>query len=215
MVPSVGGEQDALWLVVNRQIDGVPRRFIERMSRFWDFDMTLDDAHLVDCALRYQGAAANVITGLDHLEGAEVYGLADGSPFEAVVTGGSIDLETAASNVIVGLPYDAIAVTNRLEAGATDGTSQGKTKRIHKAVIRTWQSVGGMVGRAEDDLVEIPSRRTEDLSSALPLRDEDHIVEWPNGYDGDCFVAFKRDGRKPLPFNVIAIMPQVVTQDAR
>jgi hypothetical protein len=215
VVPSSDGKQDALWIVVNRDVAGVSRRFIERMSRFWDFDMTLADAHLVDCALRYQGAPANFITGLGHLEGAEVYGLADGSPFEAVVVGGAIELASEASNVIVGLPYDAVGVTNRLEAGATDGTSQGKTKRIHKAVVRTWQSVGGMVGRAEDDLVEIASRRTEDLSSALPLRDEDHIVEWPNGYDGDCFVAFKRDGKKPLPFNVIAIMPQVVTQDAR
>lgn len=212
VIPSASGDHDALWLVVRREIGGVTRRFIERMTRFWDFDMTVDDIHLVDCAARYDGPPTSSVY-VPHLKGAQVYGLADGAVVGAVVDdAGMFNFDVEASTVLVGLPYDAVGVTNRLEAGAADGTAQGKIKRIHKAVVRVWRSIGGLVGRSETELEPLLSRQLGD-ENAVPLRDEDHIVEWPNGYDRDAVIAFKRPGHSPLPLNIIAVMPQMVTQD--
>lgn len=217
VMPSPSGDQDTLWLQIARTINGQTRRYIEKLTRFWDFDMTVDDAHYVDCGLRYSGAPISRVYGLKHLEGRTVVGVADGGIIpETVVVNGAIDLPVAASKIVVGLPFDAIGATNRIEAGAADGTAQGKIKRIHSAKVRLWKTGGGFIGSKDqwDKLEEITARGEDDLTTdPVPLIDGDREVEWPEGYEGDAIVVFKRPGNIPLPFNVIAIMPQMVTQD--
>lgn len=211
--PSSDGIQDALWLVVRREIAGKTRRFIEKLSRFWDFDMTVADANFVDCGLRYVGDEIDTLYGLRHLEGAALNGLADGSPIEVTVTNGRIDLPYPASNVIVGIGFDGVGLTNRMEAGAADGTAQGKIKRIHRVVVRLWQSGGGLIGPNEAGLAEIVLRQPHDPMGPVGLKTLDHEIEWEGDYERDGCVMFKRPARMPLPLNITAIMPQVVTQD--
>ena len=215
VMPSPDGAQDTLWMTIARTVNGQTRRYIEKLTRFWDFDMTVADAHFVDCGLRYKGAPISRLYGLKHLEGREVVGLADGSIVPpTVVVDGSIALPIEASNVVVGLPFDSIGVTSRIEAGAADGTAQGKIKRIHKAVVRLWATGGGLIGRDADNLEEILPRDDDDMTTdPVPLIDGDREIEWPGDYEREARVWFKRPGHIPLPFNVIAIMPQMVTQD--
>lgn len=217
VMPAPDGSQDTLWISGVRQVNGQPRRYIEKLTRFWDFDMDALDAHFVDCGSRYVGTPISRVYGLKHLEGQTVVGLADGSVIpETVVVNGAIDLPAEASNIVVGLPFDAIGVTNRIEAGAADGTAQGKTKRIHKAKVRLWKTGGGFIGSKDlfDRLEEITPRDDDNLTTdPVPLIDGDREVEWPEGYESEACVMFKRPGNIPLPFNVIAIMPQLVTQD--
>jgi hypothetical protein len=217
VMPSPSGDQDTLWLQIARTIDGQQRRYIEKLTRFWDFDMGVDDAHFVDCGLRYDGAPVSRVYGLKHLEGKTVVGVADGGIIpETVVVDGAIDLPAAASTIVVGLPFDAIGATNRIEAGAADGTAQGKIKRIHSAKVRLWKTGGGFIGSKDqwDKLEGVTARDDDNLTTdPVPLIDGDREVEWPEGYEGDAIVVFKRPGNIPLPFNVIAIMPQMVTQD--
>jgi len=74
------------------------QRFIEYLD---------PDTVVADSFVHYQGAAATVITGLDHLEGEEVDVVADGFVVTGhVVAGGQITLATAASDVYVGLHYE-------------------------------------------------------------------------------------------------------------
>lgn len=211
--PSADGAQDALWLIIRREIDGRTRRFIEKLSRFWDFDMTIDDANYVDCGLRYVGDEIERLYGLRHLEGAALDGLADGSPISVTVSNGYVDLPYPASNVILGIGFDAVGMTNRMEAGAADGTAQGKIKRIHKVVVRLWQSGGGMIGPNADNLADIVLRERQDTMATVGLKTLDHEIEWEGDYERDGCVMFKRPANQPRPFNIIAIMPQIVTQD--
>lgn len=216
VMPSPDGNQDTLWMQVSREINGQPRRYIEKLSRFWDFDMGVEDAHFVDCGLRYSGPPVTRLYGLKHLEGKSVVGLADGVVFESVVTGGAIDVPFAAADIVAGLPYDAIGATNRIEAGAADGTAQGKIKRLHRVRVRLWKTGGGMIGSKDvyDRMEVITPRDGDELTTGpVPLVDGDREVEWPEGYEGDAVIMFKRPGNVPLPFNVLAIMPQMVTQD--
>ena len=231
VLPTADGLQDVLWLVVRRTINGQTRRYIERLTNFWDFDSTLDTAHFVDCGLRYQGAPVAVVYGLGHLEGETVCGLADGSPFAGkVVQNASIALASNASNIVVGKGYDGIVETSRLNSGAADGTAQGKNKRITNTVTRIWQSGSFQIGRRkiDSDLLNqaditkmdylfenILARKSSDpVTKALDLLTLDYgPIKYPDGYDKEGTVVIKPFADVALPVNIIAVMPQVVTQD--
>ena len=91
------GEEDEIWVSVQRFIDGATYRFIERFQP--DLIRTIkedtqSDLIYSDAAVVYSGAATTTMTGLDHLEGARVSILADGAPHPSqVVTGGSVTLQ--------------------------------------------------------------------------------------------------------------------------
>lgn len=220
VIPQKDQLQDALWCVVRRTVNGSTRRYIERLTRFWDFDTDVSDAHFVDCGLRYVGDATTVIYGLQHLEGEEVYGLADGRPVGPfTVTDGFITLPYEAENVVIGLGYDSECETSSLENGAADGTAMGKVKRINTLVVHVWRSFGGMVGvynEQEEGPVYEPLQYPGDYSQfediALYTGDIGPITPSP-GYEKRGSLFFKRPKESPLPFNVVALMPQLNTQD--
>jgi hypothetical protein len=80
------GEEDALYAVVRRTINGAEVRYVERMASRTFID--LSDAFFVDAGGTYSGAATTTITGLTWLEGQTVAVLADGAEHpRRVVTG--------------------------------------------------------------------------------------------------------------------------------
>lgn len=220
VLPSfTAGAQDKLWLVITRIVDGAPRNYIERLVPFWDFGDTLAAATYVDSCLRYTSETpTDVVYGLGHLEGMEVDGLADGIPVKGLlVVNGSVTLPFAASNIVLGLAFTTEFEIARIEAGAADGTAQGKTKRVHNAVIHLWDSAGGEIGvRNEDqnDVEWMPIEYAEpyDELSGPELQTGmfgPHVLPANYGKDGTIFVR----RTEPLPLNVISIAPQLHTQD--
>lgn len=218
VMPSGSGAQDVLWLSIRRVIDGHTRRFMEVVEPTWMFESTLADAFFVDCGLRYVGAPITTIYGARHLNGATVYGLADGAPFgPKTVVDGSFTLDYAASNVVFGIGFRSRARTARAEAGSADGTAQGKKKRINRIVFRMWSSVGGQYGfvdeEGNDQLETIEQRKASDLTGALALftGDTDQLT-FPNGYEPEGSILIQQPADVPLPHNVVAIMPKLQTQ---
>jgi len=221
VMPAANQLQDTLWMVVRRVVNGVTKRYIEKLTRFWDFDMTITDAHFVDCGLRYTGAPITTVYGLQHLEGmGDVYGLADNIPIGPLdVTGGKVVLDQEASNIVIGLGFDALGETSRLENGAADGTALGKEKRINNISVNVWQSYGGEIGTWNDDTQEIVYTPLEypanyDVIETINLFNG--IIGPINtapGYEKRGSVFFRRLKSSPLPFNIVALMPQVTVQD--
>lgn len=157
---------------------------------------------------------STTIGGLWHLEGQTVSALADGQEVpDLTVTDGEITLPDAAARAQVGLPYTSTLATQRLEAGAADGTAQGKTKRIHKFVLRLYATLGGKVGSNEDTLDLIQYRRGSDLMDEVPplVTGDTEALAFDGGYETDGRVWIVCD--QPLPFTLVAVYPQVVTQD--
>lgn len=153
------------------------------------------------------------ISGLDHLEGETLDVLADGSPHPQVtVASGTITLESPAWYVHAGLPCIAKLAPMRLEAGAADGTAQGKTKRIHGCNLRLLNTVGGKAGADEESLDELLFRDPADMMDE-PLEPFSGDIEmaWPDGYTKDAFMLYVND--QPLPATVVAFLPSVVTQN--
>lgn len=215
VIPHQDGDGDQVWLVVKRTIDGSTVRYVEFIEKDWLEVYDLEDAFFVDCGLTYSGSPATVISGLDHLEGETVKVLADGAVHPPrVVSSGSITLAYSASDVQAGLAYAGEMESMRPEAGSAEGTSQGKTKRIQRAVFRLYQCGAAFeYGKALDDLTLYEFRKPSDpMDEPVPLFDGDtERLVWPPGYDSDARVAFRHDS--PLPCTVTGIFPQLATQD--
>jgi hypothetical protein len=212
-IPNPDGSQDDLWMIVKRTIDGQTTRYIEFLEKDFAVGDDTTDAFFVDSGLSYSGTATTTLSGLDHLEGETVQVLVNGAAHpDRVVETGAITLQEAATTASVGLGYESKLRTMRIESGAQDGTAQGKTKRITKVVFRFLNTLGAQAGPAFDNTDTITFRKPSDPMGQPPaLFTGDKLVEWPNGYDFEGYVAIKQD--QPLPMTVIAIMPQVVTQD--
>lgn len=153
------------------------------------------------------------ISGLSHLEGATVAVLADGATHpDCVVSGGTITLQRAASKVHVGYACPARMQTMRLNAGAQDGTSQGKTARINKASIRILESLGLKYGQSFDKLDEVDFRTAlMDMDNPPDLHTGDVVVDWPGEYDTKPWLCIEQP--YPLPSTIVSLMPIVSTYD--
>lgn len=160
---------------------------------------------------------ADTISGLDHLEGEIVSVAGDGqAQAQKVVVGGAITLESPAAKVHVGLPYRSLLTPMPIEAGAADGTPQGKTKRISRCIIRFVASLGAKFGRSgTSQLDSIPSAAELRAKMDVPadLFTGDVVVAWPDGYDEEALITIVQDD--PLPCTVAGLFPQINTQDNR
>ena len=157
---------------------------------------------------------STTVTGLWHLEGETVTALADGQEVpDLVVTDGAVTLPFATGRAQVGLPYTSILATQRIEAGAADGTAQGKTKRIARLVIRAVASLGGSFGPTQDGVDLIPYRRGSDLMDEVPplLTGDTDSLAFPGGYETDGRIWIVCD--QPLPFTLVALFPRMDTSD--
>jgi len=210
-IPHWDGDQDSTWMIIKRTINGNVVRYIEYIEKY----LTDDHAHFVDCGAVYDGAPTTTISGLTWLEGEEVTILADGAVHpNRTVTSGSISLQVAASVVIVGLSYDAILKTMPIEAGAADGTAQGKTIRLNNIVIRLHQTGPGLFYGADiNRLDELhPRTTTMNMDAPVPLFTGDTpALPWPGEYEQSPQMIIKHS--LPTPCTVIALMPQLVTYD--
>jgi hypothetical protein len=211
-IPGTG--RDEIWLVVNRTIGAATKRYIEVMEIYkTERTIAQEDYFYVDSGLTYDGVAATVISGLDHLEGESVAVLADGAthPNETVASG-AITLDRSSLVVQAGLPFTSTLEPMRIEAGAQDGTSQGKTKRVHEIVIRLYKTLGLQVGPDSSNLDTISFRSTgDDMDEYVPLFTGDKIIPFNSGYDRDGLIRIVSD--QPLPVTVLAIMPRMVTNE--
>jgi len=215
-VASISGElnEDELWVIVKRTINGATKRYVECFAQF-DFDETTPtDFRFLDSHLTYSGSATTTLSGLDHLEGQTVSILADGATHpNKVVSSGSITLDRQTEKAVVGLSYDSVLQTMRIEGGAAEGTSQGKTKRISKVVLRLFETVGVKVGPSLDNLEAIPFRTSSDPmdTPVSTFIAGDKEIEFNDDFNSDGFIFIKQD--QALPCSILAIYPTLVTSD--
>ena len=202
-----------IWVIIKRTVNGSTRRYVEYLNVF-DFDETDNTSfNFLDSALSYSGTAATTFTGLDHLEGQTVAILADGATHpDKPVSSGSVVLDRSATNVKIGLAYNSILKTMRIDAGSQDGTSQGKTKRIYEITARLYQSVGVEVGPDLSNMERIPFRTSANpMDEGIPVFTGDKEVEFRGNYDTDGYIIVRQT--QPLPFTILSLYPRLVTND--
>jgi len=213
-IPTPDGTANETWLIVRRYINGVTKRYIEYMDKMWEEGDSQSDAYFVDGGLTYNGVPATTISGLTHLIGETISILADGAshPDKTVSASGQVTLDRPASVAHFGYGYNSDGQMLRVNAGAADGTAQGKTQRMHRVVFRLHQSLGLSVGPSFDKLTPIVFRKASDLmDTAVPLFSGDKEMTWEGDYSTEALVSWRFS--QPFPGTVLAIMPQLHTQD--
>jgi hypothetical protein len=196
------GDEDAVYVIVKRTLNGATKRFVERMASRVVTDQS--DWFFVDCGLTYDGAPATEISGLDHLEGEAVAVLADGDVVQGLtVSGGSITLPRAASKVHVGLPIQADLESLKVEIGQV-GTIQGRRQRVVGVTVRCEETGGLHVGPDADHLTPM---RWEGYTSPTTLRTGDYDARIDSVWSSNSQIFLRQD--YPLPAGILALIPEV------
>lgn len=202
-----------VWVIVKRTINGATKRYVEYLHNL-DFDETDDTSfNYLDSQLAYNGSATTTISGLDHLEGQTVSVLADGATHpDKVVSSGGITLERSATKVKVGLGYTSLLQTMRIDAGANNGTSQSKTKRIYEITARLYESIGIEIGPDLANMERIPFRSSANpMDSGVNVFTGDKDIEFRGNYETDGFIFVRQT--QPLPLTVLSLYPRLITND--
>ncbi len=174
------GDSDAIYVVVQRTVQGNEKYFLEKLSPRWlegDELSTgglvaggIDQAFFVDCGGSYIGTPTTSVSGITWLEGCAVSVLADGSPVEGcVVRNGRIALPYPARVVHVGLPYTSKLSPLPSEGELGAGTSLGQRRGYGQCKIRLHSSVGGKYGVSNAPLGTLPI--TDSSTSAAGINE--------------------------------------------
>jgi len=202
-----------VWVIIKRTINGATKRYVEYLHNL-DFDETDDTSfNYLDSQLAYNGSATTTISGLDHLEGQTVSVLADGATHpNKTVSSGAITLDRSSTKVKVGLPYVSLLQTMRIDAGADNGTSQSKTKRIYEITARLYESIGIEIGPDLDNMERIPFRSSANaMNSGVNVFTGDKEIEFRGNYETDGFIVVRQT--QPLPLTILSLYPKLQTND--
>lgn len=196
------GDEDHLYVVVRREVNGVQKRYVERM---WDIALEdLDDAFFVDAGGVYEGKPVTTVTNLEWLEGKTVSILADGAvQAQQVVKDGKVVLQYPASRVVVGLPYNCDLQTLPLSLDDASALGSGRMKNVYKAYMRVYKSSGVMAGPDWDRLVEYKQRTIEQPGSPPNLMTAEIELQLRSQWDDGGEVCVRQSD--PLPLTVQSI----------
>jgi len=202
--------EDMLYVIVNRTINGVTKRYVERKrSRVM---ATQADAFFVDCGITFVGTApVTSLSGLTWLEGKTVNILADGGVMPPqVVTGGVVNLQSAATKVQVGLPITADFQTLPLVVALPD-QGQGNKKNLNSAYVRVKDTSGLFVGPSFSDMVPFPLRSNEPYGSPPTWMQGLQQLVPSNAWTDDGQVCIRQTD--PLPATIISLTLEVSIGD--
>lgn len=207
------GARDQLWLAAETQGGDW---WILRMHKLWETGDAAEDAIFLDAALSYDGAPADEISGLDHLEGQSVSILADGKVHpDRTVSGGAVTLAWEASKVHVGLAFPARMTTLEPETGSGEGTGQGKKKRVTGITLRVVETLGIGLEVQGCGMEPVETRAPDaamDAATALYSGDIGPIATIGD-YDGAASITISRE--QPLPSTIVAVLPELEVGDSR
>lgn len=206
------GDEDIIYLVVKREINGVTVRNIEYLAKNPANSNNPDDYIMLDNAIEYRTAEkSSGETEIDaaELAGEKVTAIGDGRMYSGLTVSqdGTVTLPAAVQHAFIGLPYRSIVELPNVEIRTGDGTMQGRKKQISNCILRLSNSLGGMVG---------PDINTMDLMNF----DEQNAVSDIKLFTGDKYMTlpiggFNNEGRviivtdEPYPFNLMAVVREV------
>ena len=197
------GDEDIVYLIVRRTINGQNVRYVERMhERKLE---QLDDAWHVDCGGEYIGDRTTEVSGLTWLEGETVNILADGCVLpQRVVTGGKVTLTQPSSHVIVGLPITAALQTLPVAIQLQDGSfGMGHMKNVNDVYLRVHKSSGVFVGPDFENLVEYKQRTDEPYGSPPALMSKEIALSTISQWNDSGQICVRQTD--PLPLTIVSL----------
>lgn len=214
-----GDPEDWVYYVVKRTINGSTKRYIEKWA-FEEACLGATTSKLADCFKTYSGSATTSITGMEHLEGKQVVVWADSADVgydssDALiytVTAGAITLATAASNVVVGLPYTAQWKSGKLvQIQTKQGTGIKHRKSIKQlGLILTDTHYRGLkFGRDFSNLDDMPSIEVgyDVTANTVHTAYDSEPIVFPGSWGTDERLCLQ--AKAPRPATVLAAIAEV------
>lgn len=174
-----------------------------------EFGDSSETAWFVDNAreFTYQSPTATV-TGLSHLNGSMVSGVADGSEIPLTeVVGGKITLPQAASHVIVGLPYEMEVVTVDPDIKGQDGTRFGSRKTLGQVTFELLETATLSAGADANHMEVLKIPTTKQWGEPVVLFSGKFRSPIPGYARNEASIRFTSSD--PFPATVLAVRTEV------
>jgi hypothetical protein len=204
--------QDGVYFVVDRGGDNF---LIEKLAQEEFTD--LEDAWRLQSAVEYSGSATTSLSGLDHLEGEDVYVWGNGrqsGPY--TVSSGAITCDYEVTYAIIGLLYEGKYKGPRLSYGAQAGSSLTLQKKVEALGMLLYRTPGGAIkwGRNYEDMTVLKDRmQSGTISFDSPLQ------EWTSDEKMNFEGKFELDSRLHIsmpsagPATVLGLIPRLKTNE--
>lgn len=206
------GDEDIIYLVVKREINGVTVRNIEYLAKNPAKSNNPDDYIMLDNAIEYSTAEKS--SGETEIDAAELTGekvtvIGDGRMYSGLTVSqdGTVTLPAAVQHAFIGLPYRSIVELPNVEIKTGDGTMQGRKKQISNCILRLSNSLGGMVG-PDINTMDLMNFDEQSAVSDIKLFTGDKHMTLPiGGFNNEGRVIIVTD--EPYPFNLLAVVREV------
>lgn len=206
------GDEDIIYLVVQREINGVTVRNIEYLAKNPAKSNNPDDYIMLDNAIEYSTAKKS--SGETEIDAAELAGekvtvIGDGRMYSGLTVSqdGTVTLPAAVQHAFIGLPYRSIVELPNVEIRTGDGTMQGRRKQISNCIMRLSNSLGGMVG-PDINTLDLMNFDEQNAVSDIKLFTGDKHMTLPiGGFNNEGRVIIVTD--EPYPFNLLAVVREV------
>jgi len=207
------GGEDRVYMIVERELEGVPRTFMERMvSHRWD---AITETCFMDCAVSATfETARSEFSGLWHLEGrTDVVGIVDGVAVHGLtVTDGQVTLpENVGTGSVVsfGIPYQVDVTTLPVRFNAQgEGFNVGRKQQTGQITLSLHESRSVFAGVNADNLYLIKSRTGEAWGAPDDLMTGDYLLDSANVVSGEASVHVRQTS--PLPFTLLGVFMEPV-----
>ncbi len=210
VIPGTYG--DEVWFVVNRTINGVVKRFVEKFRTGWRETWENEDKRewwYLDCAKRVINyPPAKIVSGFDHLDGEMVRVLSDGADLGTyTVSSGSITLSMVGGLNIVGLSYTSNMLPMKLVQQYQNGSTRARKARVANVNVQVLKSLGMKIstdGVNYDDGLFREADNNLDMSPPVETGIV-NVVAQGNYTDDGPDIYIRQDA--PMPLTVVAVTP--------
>lgn len=206
------GDEDIIYLAVQREINGVTVRNIEYLAKNPAKSNNPDDYIMLDNAIEYRTAeksSGETEIDAEELAGEKVTVIGDGRMYSGLTVSqdGTVTLPAAVQHAFIGLPYRSIVELPNVEIRTGDGTMQGRKKQISNCILRLSNSLGGMVG-PDINTMDLMNFDEQNAVSDIKLFTGDKHITLPiGGFNNEGRVIIVTDD--PYPFNLMAVVREV------
>jgi hypothetical protein len=226
-IPAQDNSTEDVYLSVTRTFNGQPQTFIEVMgshtswasnSVFYYHDLPdVTESFYLDAYVRGVVESSGFIS-CPQLNGTSVAAVVGGmycQPQPVTVQGTyQPPLGYIGMNAVVGCPYVATMQTMRIDAGAGDGTSQGKLSKIQGATVRMKDSLNFLYGPDVNTLTREEFRKQNTkFDTPTALFTGDRVLTWQGDWEEGSRITIRQD--QPFPSNIVALMPRMHVEDER
>lgn len=222
---NAAGTDDVVTLMVKRTIDGAIERHIEEIAPTFGLlpaSVEAKDAvHLYGAILFTPGSATDTFTGLDHLEGEDVYAWTDeGEMGPVTVAGGSVTLDGVVNQALIGKSEDTDQSIRTLDvvSAAQDGATMGRQKRLTTVGVRLHRTAAALARSislefGKDDR---PTPLKDITGGTVPVDTTTAFsgivnAALPTGYNKEVEYEFRPLGGAPL--TILGLVPILDTED--